>query len=775
MQASSAGSSATKASESAARAEEAAVRAEEAAANIGNVDLTGYATEQYVKDYAQQKGNYLTAVPEGYAKTEDIPTKPGDIGAQPAGNYLTEIPSDYATKEFVTNKIAEAELGGEEVDLSGYAQKSELPTKVSQLQNDAGYLTEHQDISGKLDASALPTAINTALAQAKASGEFDGKDGVDGQPGKDGYTPQKNVDYFDGKDGSPGADGSDGITPHIGSNGNWFIGNTDTGKPSRGADGQPGQSGSPGSNGSDGVSATHSWNGTVLTITSASGTSSADLKGAKGDKGDKGDSIKGDTGATGADGVSPTVAVSKSGKVTTVSITDKNGTKTATINDGADGSPGSAGKDGTSVTVKSVSESAADGGSNVVTFSDGKTVTIKNGSKGSTGGKGDTGATGQRGTGLLPVTTAPSGYTTAVGGITPKYRMAISTIKTQSGVTEVLLGDTVRYSYYHYPIAYLDTSYAYFTTRVSIRGATGAEGAAGADGKDYVLTEADKSEIASLVIEMLGGNPIFGVVDANNHIVLNGDLPDGTYSVKYEMDDGKTISIGNLVLDTNVYYTVTNNLTQCTNSNSATKVVQGSTYSATITAKSGYELKSVTVTMGGSPVTVSGGKINITNVTGNIVITAVAEEIKAAYTNILTSGDYEVQLNKRWSNSSKGYTTCNGMIAFTIPIADVLNKTIYFKGFPANTKPNNNAPIWMTINSSNSRVSVALSSDQTGNIWTTNNLINCDNGVYGLVVNTTNFAEGTGVALAINMAVNTGTAISAIPADAIMTINEQIA
>ena len=36
-------------------------------------------------------------------------------------------------------------------------------------------------------------------------------------------------------------------------------------------------------NGKDGTSATHSWDGTVLTITSASGTSSADLKGDKGD------------------------------------------------------------------------------------------------------------------------------------------------------------------------------------------------------------------------------------------------------------------------------------------------------------------------------------------------------------------------------------------------------------------------------------------------------------------------------------------------------------
>ena len=35
--------------------------------------------------------------------------------------------------------------------------------------------------------------------------------------------------------------------------------------------------------GEPGVSATHSWNGTVLTVTSASGSSSADLKGDKGD------------------------------------------------------------------------------------------------------------------------------------------------------------------------------------------------------------------------------------------------------------------------------------------------------------------------------------------------------------------------------------------------------------------------------------------------------------------------------------------------------------
>ena len=43
-------------------------------------------------------------------------------------------------------------------------------------------------------------------------------------------------------------------------------------------------------------------------------------------------------GPAGPAGVSPTVSVSKTGKVTTITITDATGTHTATINDGADGS-----------------------------------------------------------------------------------------------------------------------------------------------------------------------------------------------------------------------------------------------------------------------------------------------------------------------------------------------------------------------------------------------------------------------------------------------------
>lgn len=58
-----------------------------------------------------------------------------------------------------------------------------------------------------------------------------------------------------------------------------------------------GTKGDDGKSGVDGVSATHSWDGTVLTIHSASGTSSADLKGEKGDRGE--DGIQGKDGVSG--------------------------------------------------------------------------------------------------------------------------------------------------------------------------------------------------------------------------------------------------------------------------------------------------------------------------------------------------------------------------------------------------------------------------------------------------------------------------------------------
>ena len=73
--------------------------------------------------------------------------------------------------------------------------------------------------------SDIDTAVEEALTAAKESGEFDG---------------------------------ADGITPTIGDNGNWYLGDTDTNKPSRGEKGDTGaqgEKGATGATGADGKSA----------------------------------------------------------------------------------------------------------------------------------------------------------------------------------------------------------------------------------------------------------------------------------------------------------------------------------------------------------------------------------------------------------------------------------------------------------------------------------------------------------------------------------------
>lgn len=62
-----------------------------------------------------------------------------------------------------------------------------------------------------------------------------------------------------GDKGDAGAPGKDGITPTIGDNGNWYIGSTDTGKPSRGAKGSDGANGKNGTDGHTPVKGTDYW------------------------------------------------------------------------------------------------------------------------------------------------------------------------------------------------------------------------------------------------------------------------------------------------------------------------------------------------------------------------------------------------------------------------------------------------------------------------------------------------------------------------------------
>jgi len=306
-------------------------------------------------------------------------------------------------------------------------------------------------------------------------------------------------------------------------------------------------------------------------------------------------------------------------------------------------------------------------------------------------------------------------------------------------------------------------------------GKDGAQGATGPQGPAYTLTEDDKALIVAQVIQSLGGEPIFGYVDEDNNIIVQGDLADGTYTVKYEMEDGTTVGIGNLVLDTNVYYSITKNLTNCVIDNNATQVVAGGSYSATVTANSGYTLDSVSVTMGGSAVSVSGGVINIASVTGDIVITAVASEAQTDNDdNILTNGAYTVELNKRWSASSKAYSTCNGMICLTVPTADVLNKTIYFKGFTKDLQASSQPPLWMCFDTDLAKLGAVSGGNGNGAIWTATGLQDEGDGVYSFIINDTNFKEvSSSATLKLNMAVNESAAVTSLDG-LIMTIDKPI-
>ena len=88
--------------------------------------------------------------------------------------------------------------------------------------------------------------------------DFSGAQGVQGPKGEDGKQGPQGDPGQPGQQGAPGAPGKDGVTPHIGNNGNWYLGDQDTGKPSRGTQGpqgepgKDGQQGAPGASGKDG-------------------------------------------------------------------------------------------------------------------------------------------------------------------------------------------------------------------------------------------------------------------------------------------------------------------------------------------------------------------------------------------------------------------------------------------------------------------------------------------------------------------------------------------
>lgn len=167
------------------------------------------------------------------------------------------------------------------------AQQSALDTAISAL--NSGVESVQAAVAGVQDS------IDTALQEAKDSGEFDGADG---------YTPVKGVDYFDGERGEKGEKGDTGAT---------------------GAKGDKGDKGETGADGySPAATVTQTATGATVTVTDKTGTTTAQIS-------------NGAPGSPGNDGVSPTISVIDITGGHRVTITDATGQHSFDVMDGESG------------------------------------------------------------------------------------------------------------------------------------------------------------------------------------------------------------------------------------------------------------------------------------------------------------------------------------------------------------------------------------------------------------------------------------------------------
>lgn len=155
----------------------------------------------------------------------------GSITMRTDGGYIQYSTDDGSTWE---NLIALAELKGE----PGQNGADGAPGQngADGAPGADGY-SPTASVEQSTDGAKITITDKSGTTEAQVLNGKDGRDGADGQPG------------LDGVDGQPGKDGADGITPTIGDNGNWFLGATDTGKPSRGATGDTGAQGPAGTDG----------------------------------------------------------------------------------------------------------------------------------------------------------------------------------------------------------------------------------------------------------------------------------------------------------------------------------------------------------------------------------------------------------------------------------------------------------------------------------------------------------------------------------------------
>lgn len=122
-------------------------------------DITNLVSKADIENLASK-----TYVSESVASI-NIPSNVSDL-ANDAG-YITNVPDTFATKEFVASEIAKAELDGQEVDLSSYYTKSEITDIITTATDKKADKSElfSKDYNDLLNTPNIPSIDGLASEQ----------------------------------------------------------------------------------------------------------------------------------------------------------------------------------------------------------------------------------------------------------------------------------------------------------------------------------------------------------------------------------------------------------------------------------------------------------------------------------------------------------------------------------------------------------------------------------------------------------------------------------
>ena len=185
----------------------------------GELVDTAVVDESVVVDLGEEK-DYIFVITDGYIKTKwrtgDLITKERLNKVENALSVITDAVNskvgisqlhNHENKEILdtisANKINEwdnkSNFNG---DYNSLTNKPTIPTKVSDLQNDRGYLTEHQDISGKVDKVDGKSLISDdeieRLATLKNYDDTDIKNSLNSKANKTELHSHSNKNVLDG-------------------------------------------------------------------------------------------------------------------------------------------------------------------------------------------------------------------------------------------------------------------------------------------------------------------------------------------------------------------------------------------------------------------------------------------------------------------------------------------------------------------------------------------------------------------------------------------------